>query len=155
VTNIFGKSWSISNENNYLHLTAITPSDSITPGQFIQVSFSATAPLTCDVYYEWTTSAFTNPNWSSDIFQILGTQPTVYVPCEIEDELDDLINNRMDMAIDEINQFNDTTIAVADYSIYDSNSDFNGSLKIENNIRDLCISIFPTELHFQQDPVTQ
>jgi len=78
VTASAGKSWTATVVSGQIKLTAADTSNRLDPGQSVSVSFSATAPATTGTY-TWTTTAYTNPSWSGDVFHLVGSQPKVTV----------------------------------------------------------------------------
>ena len=73
-----GKSWTASIISGKIKLQADTPQNRLDRGESISVSFSTTAPSTTGTYV-WTTTAYTNPSWAGDLFDLVGSQPTVTV----------------------------------------------------------------------------
>jgi hypothetical protein len=72
------KAWTATIVSGQIKLTAKTTSDTLTVGQHVSVSFSATAPATLGAY-QWTTTAYTGLSWTGSLFTIVGSQPTVTV----------------------------------------------------------------------------
>jgi len=76
-----GKTWTVSLVSGYIKLKAQStgsPDDRLARGESVSVTFSATAPASEDTY-EWTTSAYGDNSWSSNQFNIKGSQPVVTV----------------------------------------------------------------------------
>jgi hypothetical protein len=78
VTASAGKSWTATVVSGKIKLTANSNSDRLNEGEHVSVSFSATAPALAGTYV-WTTTAYTNPSWSGDLFYLVGSQPQVIV----------------------------------------------------------------------------
>ncbi len=73
-----GRDWTASIASGKIKLQAHDDHDRLDENDYVSVTFSATAPVTADVY-TWTTSAWHGKNWSGDVFTIVGDQPAVTV----------------------------------------------------------------------------
>ena len=75
-----GKTWNATVVSGQIKLAALAngESDKLDENESILVSFSAKAPSTTGAYV-WTTTAYSNNNWTGGTFDLQGTQPTVTV----------------------------------------------------------------------------
>ena len=73
----FGKPWTATLVSGYIKLNATADSYRLSRGQFVSVTFSATAPGTAGTY-TWTTTAWTDKSCGY-AFTLKGTQPQVTV----------------------------------------------------------------------------